>query len=199
MGSRLWIWRCRSICRDQVSRRPFEAGPIQSHRPLQSFLVCSWCFRFYWCRLWQDVCRFVWHRAYYGIVYGVQWRCTIVVPFQLFARPAWLNWINFVSSRCCAQLACVGFDTRGKLKWHLPRSDKWKSTNQAPTSMLYRIRSVNSFEYHSSTAVLLRSGCMKNTSSCLHTTRLWSSTVCWISCRGVFQTNTKNVCQNSVF
>eukprot|EP00434_Breviolum_minutum_P037268 symbB.v1.2.033041.t1/scaffold4051.1/size47670/2 len=43
---------------------------------------------------------------------------------------AWLNWINFVSSRCCAQLACVGFDTRGKLKWHLPRSDKWKSTNQ---------------------------------------------------------------------
>lgn len=44
---------------------------------------------------------------------------------------AWLNWINYVAARCCVQLACVGFDTLGKLKWHLHNRDSWKSTNRA--------------------------------------------------------------------
>jgi len=43
---------------------------------------------------------------------------------------AWVYWINYVAGRCCGQLACVGFDTKGLLKWKLPARETWKVSDQ---------------------------------------------------------------------
>lgn len=43
---------------------------------------------------------------------------------------AWVYWINYVAGRCCGQLACVGFDTKGLLKWKLPARETWKVSEQ---------------------------------------------------------------------
>ncbi|CAJ1423008.1 unnamed protein product, partial [Effrenium voratum] len=51
----------------------------------------------------------------------------------------WLNWINYVASRCCAQLSCRGFDTNGLLRWQLPERQTWSSTSQVWLYEKYQI------------------------------------------------------------
>ncbi|CAE7550031.1 unnamed protein product [Symbiodinium natans] len=50
---------------------------------------------------------------------------------QLQDNPlAWVYWINYIAGRCCGQLACVGFDTKGLLKWKLPNREAWGRSDE---------------------------------------------------------------------